>query len=160
VFKLVTLVVFPLLPLFVLWREEHELQRKAKTLDQWTSFFFQVNKFTNCPLMIIIFLIMVVLCSWLFCVQVHHPYDVLLLPFFVVEEKAWVIKKNYKIIEARTKPNLLPLLSFFKWTNSLLTLLSFFSITWSFSIHGHFVLCATTMIMKFNVPPSSSFLNE
>lgn len=33
VFKLVTLVVLPLLPFFVLWKEEHELQRKAKMLD-------------------------------------------------------------------------------------------------------------------------------
>ncbi len=68
--------------------ERRDMRSKEK-LKCWISehHFFSSEQVHQLPPHDYSLFIMVVLYSWLFCVHVHHPYDVPFLPFFVVEEK-------------------------------------------------------------------------
>ncbi len=90
-------VMFPLVLFFsfVLWKDEHELQKKLATFQQWMFFFFQVSDFTNCLFIILFFQSWSSCVHGFFCVQACHPCGAPLAPpFLVVKIGTWAPKKS------------------------------------------------------------------
>lgn len=82
VFKLVTLVVLPCSPFLCCERKNMSSKEKLKC---WISehHLFSSEQVHQLPPHDYNLCDMVILCSWLLCVQVHHPYDVPLLLFLL-----------------------------------------------------------------------------
>jgi hypothetical protein len=82
VFKLVTFVVLPCSPFLCCERRNMSSKEKLKC---WICehHFFSSEQVHQLPPHDYNLCDMVILCSWLFCVQVHHPYDVPLFLFLL-----------------------------------------------------------------------------
>jgi len=94
-------VMFPLVLFFsfVLWKDEHELQKKLATFQQWFFLFF---KWAISPIVFSSFfffnlghlLFMVV-----FCVQACHPCGAPLLPLFVLWKEEHELQRKAKMLD-------------------------------------------------------------